>query len=135
MPEKDKMPDSDDKELELVLEGKSLNEAKAIAKNKQPKIGRLGTKKFCRAWMQAGERTTNWEDFVKKFREYAGDEYYPEHLIKARIAKYEAQMAPFRGVHPPKYPKERTPVAVMFFKAPESEREVLPPGHASSTSG
>ena len=94
-------------------------------------IPRLGTKKFCRAWMQAGERTTNWEDFLTKFREYAGDEYYPEHLIKARILKYEGQMATVRGVHPPKYPKQRTPVAVMFFMAPESEREVLPPDHTS----
>ena len=92
-------------------------------------IPRLGTRKFCVAWMQAGENTTNWEDFLKEFRMYAGDPYYPEHLIKARIWKYEKQMSTVRGVHPPKYPKERTPVAVMFFKNPEAERERLRKDH------
>ena len=91
---------------------------------------RLGTKAFCKAWMRAGEETTNWSDFVHKFRKYAADFsgnpaalHYGEHLIKARIAKYETQMAGVRGVNPPKYPKERTPVAVHFFKNPEAERE------------
>jgi len=116
------MPDLKDKELEAVLEGKSLKEAKAEASQEE---SRLGTKRFCHAWMRAGEYTTNWDEFVKEFRRHSGFPYYGEHLIIARIEKYTAQMATVRGVHPPKYPKKRTPVAVMFFANTSAEKEYV----------
>ena len=82
---------------------------------------RLGTKKFCQAWQDAGAKTTKWSDFVKRFRKESGHPDYGEHLIKARISDYEAEIAKVRGVHPPKYPKERTASCVMFFKPTKKE--------------
>ena len=76
---------------------------------------RLGTQTFCKAWEKAGAETTKWSDFVHKFRKLSGHANYPEHLIKARIADYEAELAKVRGVHPPKYPKERTASCVAYF--------------------
>jgi len=76
---------------------------------------RLGTKRFCEAWEKAGSKTTKWGDFVKTFRKMAGHPNYPEHLIKARISDYEAEIAKVRGVHPPKYPRERTASCVAYF--------------------
>ena len=77
---------------------------------------RLGTKKFCAAWRSAGSRTTVWSKFVVEFRLDAGHPDYPEHLIKSRIEDYEYEIAKVRGVHPPKYPRERTPSCVAFFR-------------------
>jgi hypothetical protein len=79
------------------------------------KQDRLGTKKFCEAWETAGAATTKWSDFVIAFRKKAGHKNYPEANIKARIADYEGELAKVRGVHPPKYPKERTASCVAYF--------------------
>ena len=81
---------------------------------------RFSTRLFCEAWMKHGKTTTNWNKFVGKMREEAGDETYAEDLIRDRIAKYTSELRRHR-IPVPKYPKKRMPTSVSFFKQKRKE--------------